>query len=126
MSHFDFFDSKSWNFYDSWWCFFFFSVVFVLWVFCCWVGVFWRFFWFVCLLFFWFFFCGELFSLPKTTKERKKGAKVVLKDVIFARWISTDLSFIPRWPGASLSGGGHFNMPRCEVDIKTTLSASLN
>lgn len=73
-----------------------------------------------------FLFCGELFSLPKTQKEKKKGAKVVLKDVIFARWILSDLSFIPGWPGASLFDGGHFNMPRCEVDVKTMLSASLN
>lgn len=72
-----------------------------------------------------FFFFGALFSLPNIQRV-KKGAKVVLKDVIFANCILTDLSFPLRWPGASLSDGGHFNLPRCEVAVRTTLSASLD
>lgn len=71
------------------------------------------------------FFFGALFSLPNIQRV-KKGAKVVLKDVIFANCILTDLSFPLRWPGASLSDGGHFNLPRCEVAVRTTLSASLD
>lgn len=77
----------------------------------------------------WFGFCF-IFVVSSSAyprpRKKKKSAKVVLKDVIFARWILTGLSFLLRWPGALLSGGGHFNMPRCEVDIKTTISASLN
>lgn len=49
-----------------------------------------------------------------------------MKDLIFANWILTDLSFPLRCPGASLSDGGHFNLPRCEVAIRTMLSASLD
>lgn len=63
-------------------------------------------------------------AYPRPRKEKKKCK--LLKDVIFAKRILTDLHFLPQWPGASLSGGGHFNMPRCEVDVKTAISASLN
>lgn len=51
---------------------------------------------------------------------------MVLKARSSARWILADLCSPPGWPGASLSFGGHFNLPRCEVDATTVLSVSLD
>lgn len=49
---------------------------------------------------------------------------MVLKALSFASWILADLCSPGHPGGASFSFGGHFNLPRCEVDATIVLSVS--